>query len=50
MRECLQDGRLQWLGHLEGTKESAWYSKCRAFRVRNASMENIKMGMMIMIQ
>ena len=29
--ECLQDRRLQWFGHLERMKESAWSSKCKTF-------------------
>ena len=27
MRECLQDKRRQWFGHLKRMKESAWSSK-----------------------
>ena len=33
MKECLQDRRLQWFGHLEGMEESACSSKCKTFKV-----------------
>ena len=33
IRECLQDKRLQWFGHLERMEESAWSSKCKTFEV-----------------
>ena len=33
MKEILQDRRLQWFRHVEGTEESAWSSKCRTFKV-----------------
>ena len=36
VRECVQDRRLQWFGHLERIKESAWSSKCRTFKVRGS--------------
>ena len=26
IKECLQDRRLQWFGHLERTEETAWSS------------------------
>ena len=35
MRECLQNRRLQWFGHLE-TIESLWSSKCRTFKLRGS--------------
>ena len=36
MRECLQDRRLRWLGHLDRMEEGAWYSKCRTFKVNGS--------------
>ena len=27
LKNCLQDGRLQWFGHLKRMKDSAWSSK-----------------------
>ena len=33
MRNCLQDRRLQWFGHLERMEKSAWSIKCRTFMV-----------------
>ena len=33
MRECLQDRRLQWFGHLAGMEESVWSNKCGNIKV-----------------
>ena len=32
-RECLQDGRLKWFGHLERMQDRVWSSKCRIFKI-----------------
>lgn len=33
MRECLQDKRIQWIGHPERMEECAWSNKYRTFKV-----------------
>ena len=33
MRECLQDRRLQWFGHLERMEEIVLSGKCRTFMI-----------------
>ena len=36
MRECLQDRRLQWFDALERIEVSAWYNKCRIFKISSS--------------
>ena len=33
MRECLQDKRIQWIGHPGRMEECAWSNKYRTFKV-----------------
>ena len=40
LKKCLQDGRLQWFGHLKRMEDSAWSTKPQAFQVSDSFPED----------